>query len=77
MWSKGKITSPTTGITYEYWVKHYAEPSKYGINGGKISKLSIREVNNTRYLCNYDRGWDIEPTNEVKAAYEIILAKYN
>lgn len=78
MWSEGIITCPTTGSKYKYWVKHYEEGSQYGIDGGKVSKLTIRKLDESRDLVNYDRGWDIEPnTDEVNAVYAIILKKYN
>jgi len=77
MWSEGIIACPATGGKYKYWVKHYEEGSQYGIDGGKVSKLTIRKVGESRDLCNYDRGWGIEPTDEVKAVYTIILQKYN
>lgn len=78
MWSEGIITSPTTGDKYKYWVKHYEDPSEtFGIDGGKISKLTIRKVGESRDIVNYDRGWDIEPSDESKAVYTVILQKYN
>ncbi|MDR1002067.1 MAG: hypothetical protein LBL82_02195 [Oscillospiraceae bacterium] len=77
MWSEGIITIPGTNVGYKYWVKHFEEVSEFGIGGGKISKLTIRKVGESRDLCNYDRGWDVEPTDEVKAVYAIILEKYN
>ena len=78
MWSEGIISCPTTGGKYKYWVKHYEEGSEYGIDGGKISKLTIRKLNESRNLCNFDRGWDVEPADdEVKKVYAIILQKYN
>ena len=78
MWSEGTIACPATGGKYKYWVKHYKEGSDvYGIDGGKVSKLTIRKVGETRDLVNYDRGWDIEPTEELKTVYAIILQKYN
>ncbi|WP_322354331.1 hypothetical protein [Dehalococcoides sp.] len=78
MWSEGIITCPTTGSKYKYWVKHYEEGSQYGIDGGKVSKLTIRKLDESRDLVNYDRGWDVEPnTDEVNAVYAIILKKYN
>jgi hypothetical protein len=78
MWSEGIITCPITGDKYKYWVKHYEEGSQYGIDGGKVSKLTIRKLDESRDLVNYDRGWDVEPnTDEVKAVYAIILKKYN
>ena len=55
MWSKGIING------YEYWVKHFDEGSEFGINGGRISNLAIRDQQG-RWLVNYDRGWDQHPT---------------
>ena len=77
MWSEGIIACLTTGNKYKYWVKHFEDSSQFGIDGGKVSKLTIRKVGETRDLCNYDRGWDIEPTDEVKAVYDIIMQTYN
>ena len=77
MWSEGIIACTTTGNKYKYWVKHYETGSEYGINGGKISKLTIRKVGETRDLCHYDRGWDTDPIEEVTTAYAIILQEYN
>jgi hypothetical protein len=77
MWSEGIITIPGTSVSYKYWVKHFEEGSEFGIDGGKISKMTIRRVGENRDLCNYDRGWDIEPADEVKAVYAIVLEKYN
>ena len=77
MWSEGIIACPATGRKYKYWVKHFEEGSEFGIDGGRVSKLTIRKLDETRDLCNYDRGWDVEPIEEVKAAYAIILQKYN
>jgi hypothetical protein len=79
MWSEGTISSPTTGRKYKYWVKHYEEPSAdFGIGGGRIFKLTIRKLGESRDLYNYDRGLDVDcADDEVRAVYEIILAKYN
>ena len=78
MWSEGIIAVPATGNKYKYWVKHFEEGSEYGINGGRISKLTIRKLNESRDLYNYDRGLDIDCANdEVRAVYEIVLSKYN
>jgi hypothetical protein len=79
MWSEGIIAIPKTGGKYKYWVKHYEEGSEtYGIDGGRISKLTIRKLNENRDLYNYDRGLDADCQNEeVRAVYDIVLAKYN
>ena len=70
MWSKGIING------YEYWVKHFDEGSEFGINGGRISKLAIRDQQG-RWLVNYDRGWDQRPTKEVKPIYDKHIEMYN
>lgn len=78
MWSEGTISCPKTGAKYKYWVKHFEEPSDvYGIDDGRISKLCIRKLSETKDLCNYDRGWDTKPAAEIKAVYATILARYN
>ena len=78
MWSEGIIASPTTGNKYKYWVKHYEEGSEFGISGGKVSKLTIRKVGESRDLYNYDRGLDVDcADDEVRTVYDIILSKYN
>jgi len=41
MWSEGIIACPTTGGKYKYWVKHFEEGSQFGIDGGKVSKLTL------------------------------------
>jgi hypothetical protein len=46
--------------------------SKYGIDGGKVSKLYIRSASKGE-ICNYDRGWDVKPTPENKAEYDAVM----
>lgn len=82
MWCEGTIGIPDANIkdkytVCHYWVKHYEEPSgTYGINGGKISKLMIKI--DGQIVCNYDRGWDVEPTcKEAEMALCILLNNYN
>ena len=59
-----------------FQAKVFEEPSEdYGINGGKISKLEIRI--GKEIIANYDRGWDIEVSEEAQAFYESILAQFN
>ena len=70
MWTEGKING------YEYWIKHFDEGSEFGINGGRISKLAIRDQKG-RWVVNYDRGWDRKPTKETRAIYEKLLEMYN
>ena len=57
-------------------VKVMDEPSAgFGINDGRIIKLEIRIGN--EIIANYDRGWDIEVSEEVQHLYESILATFN
>jgi hypothetical protein len=67
---------------YTFQAKVYDEPSTFGINDGRVSKLMVwdevvrqKESNIfTASIINYDRGWDIEPkTDEAKGILETIL----
>ena len=61
---------------YHYWIKQWDTGSKFGINGGRISKLMIKRGG--EIVCNYDRGWDIEAVDEdTRIALEIILHSEN
>lgn len=60
---------------YQISMLAFDEDSMWGIDKGKISKLCIRK--NGKTVCNYDRGWDIKPTGDVKKIYDNILNKYN
>ena len=70
MWKQGKLDD------CEYWVKSFAEPSIFGVNEGRISKLTVKR--NGREIINYDRGWDLEPaTSEDREILASILEMYN
>ena len=70
MWKNGRIDN------CEYWVKSYDEPSIYGIEEGRISKLTVKR--DRREIMNFDRGWDLEPkTDADREVLAKILAKYN
>lgn len=80
MWKEGTIGIPKKDGKYKsvkYWVKYFEEPSEdYGINGSKISKLSLKI--DGKWIANYDRGWDIEPTcKEANLALCILLNELN
>jgi hypothetical protein len=62
--------------TYKFTAKVFDTGSKFGINGGRISKLCIwNTVDPARkILANYDRGWDIEPMDtDTKIAMDAII----
>ena len=73
-WTEGTMRVGS-GI-YHYWVKSFAEGSKYGIDGGRISKLMMKRKG--EIVCNYDRGWDVEPVDEeTEIALEIMRREFN
>ena len=81
------------GIKFRFNVKHYAEPSDYGIGGGRASKLWLALIPNgdgrAAWLLSYQRGWDrgyglrgraIKESGvaeEAMAVYRALLKKYN
>lgn len=82
MWLEGTIGIPankTTGKEYiavHYSIKVYDEPSKFGINQGRISKLELKQ--DGEIVANYDRGWDIYPTTqEAELTLRILLNRHN
>lgn len=74
MWKEGSV-KVESGI-YHYQAKVYDTPSQYGINRGRVSKLSVRL--DGREVIGYDRGWYKQPTTQAeKAVLRIILNSYN
>lgn len=64
-WSRGTVTDPSTGISYEFAAKAFDLPSVWGIDHGRVSKLSMRDPQTGAWdKLNYDRGWDIRPEDE-------------
>jgi hypothetical protein len=57
-------------------MKQYDEGSQFGIDGGRISKLMLKR--NGEIVCNYDRGWDVEPSDpDTQLALELLLHSEN
>ena len=74
MWKEGSIKIHDN--IFHYWFKVFEEPSQFGIDGGKISKLMLKC--NGEIVCNYDRGWDIEPSDpDAQIALELLLYSNN
>jgi len=70
MWKEGSIK--VNNSIFHYWMKQFDEGSEWGIDGGRISKLMIKRSG--EIVCNYDRGWDIKPSDpDAQLAVEIIL----
>lgn len=74
MWHEGALKIYDS--IFRYWMKVYDEPSQFGIDGGKISKLMLKRGN--IIVCNYDRGWDIKPADpDTQLALELLLHSNN
>ena len=74
MWTEGTIRVGAS--VFHYWVKHYDNESQFGIDNGRISKLTL--VQDSKVVYNYDRGEDVEPqTSEAEKALAILLKEYN
>lgn len=74
MWKEG--TLGVNGDIFHYWVKQYEEPSQFGIEGGRVSKLTLKRKG--QIVFSYDRGWDIRPVDEnTEIALRILLKDYN
>ena len=67
---------------YHFQAAFYDEPSEYGINEGRTSKLMVwdeAERRRTRNIfsaaiMNYDRGWDIKPKVQHKALIDELVS---
>ena len=74
MWETGTLRVEDQVVGYS--MKVFEEPSEYGINQGRISKLTLK--NDNKVIANYDRGWDIMPTTKLaNKALEMILDARN
>ena len=73
LWREGALR--VYDESYHYWAKVYDTGSQYGIDGGRVSKLTIKR--NGEIVANYDRGWDVAPVDQgTQLAMEIILHEY-
>lgn len=68
------ITGETSDGEATVSLKVFSKPSIHGINGGRISQLSIRSVPGLKTLVNYDRGWDVRPMGAMQALVKRIVA---
>lgn len=68
-WVQGIVTYQNR--TYEFCAKVFDEGSEYGINGGRVSKLGVKD--RLMPIINYDRGWDLKPENYYKPIYKTLM----
>ena len=56
----------------------FDEPSKYGIDGGRISKLYIKDKKTDKDVIVYDRGWAVKPSSvKAKKYLDELVTLYN
>ncbi|MEC0167355.1 DUF7678 domain-containing protein [Paenibacillus graminis] len=60
----------------------FSEPSGYGINEGRISRLTVypdRQKEFRKNLANYDRGWDGKPPedSDIRAVIEAVVRQFD
>ena len=61
---------------FDYELKHFDKPSEFGIEGGRISKLSLKFKG--KFVAVYDRGWVIKPkTAAAQEALQYLMERYN
>ena len=70
-WISGRIA----GHRFEALVfPEDAEEPEFELPCSRISKLWIKRLADKRTVCNFDRGWDIRPTDATAAAIVDFLA---
>ena len=78
MWESGKII--VDAEVFEYHIKYYDEPSKFGIDKGRVSKIELSLIDNAgqKFIVTlYDRKLIFKPKLEIaKKAIIEILCKY-
>lgn len=74
MWSQGVLDF--NGRAYRYCAKHYEEPSIFGYNEGRASKIWISR--DDIEVFNYDRGDDVPCADtDTEAVLQMLLGKFN
>lgn len=75
-WMKGRVQ--IAGGTFLFTMMRFDEPSDFGIDCGRISKLTIRNERTDKEVINYDRGWEIQPkTKQAQAVLDWVLRNFN
>ncbi|WP_192937100.1 DUF7678 domain-containing protein, partial [Sinorhizobium meliloti] len=72
LWVSGTVNE---NPAYSFTAKVFDVGSRYGLDGGQISKLTVWHSGNE--VASYDRGWDSPPqTHDDKRAVEIIKSSF-
>ena len=63
---------------FRFEVKHYVEPSVFGIDEGRISKLWLGWAHSYGTVAAFDRGWDKLPGfEEAQEAVDTLCTLWN
>ena len=74
---KANCTSGHIG-PFRFEIKHFDQPSVFGINEGRISKLWLGWKNSYGTIARFDRGWDILPDfEEAQEAVDTLCTLWN
>ena len=66
---------------YGFCAKVYDNGSDFGIDDGRVSKLSVYTIEGEfpfqvgKTIVNYDRGWDTRPKKEHKELFNALMKK--
>lgn len=74
MWTQGVINY--NGKAYRYSIKHFEEPSIFGYEEGRASKIWIQR--DGIEVFNFDRGDDVPCADpDTEAVLQMLLDKFN
>lgn len=62
-WVLGTFTNRK--VVYSFEAKIYSEPSDFGINEGRVSKLRVKNQDLDKVIFSYDRGYDFGKKSRV------------
>ena len=70
-WVRGTVS----GYRFDALVfPEHAEVPEYELADSRISKLWIKRTSDQQVVCNFDRGWDVVPTDATVQAIVDFLA---
>jgi len=55
----------------------FAEPSRYGVDGGQVSKLYLwtgPKKKGGHEAAVFERGWEMEPSDEIRPVVEFLVS---
>jgi hypothetical protein len=63
------VTGTISGHKFNALVfAEHAESTSYELDDSRISKLWLQRISDGKTVVNFDRGWDVEPTDDTARA---------